>query len=283
MKVQPECYPCLQNLTRQTLQLCSAQDPALRARNADLEKQLLAYLEKNFYRRVPAQLFTRIHEQIKASTGVRDAFSDRKHAEMAMAAAVAAPLYRRHGSLRRSLEFSVAGNSLDFFKPVACSAAEIRQPIHLRIDHRRIFEKKLAAARRLLFFTDNAGECFFDIPLITWLRRRIKLTYIVKTFPVQNDLTLADLRDSGIARCFPEIMGTGNGAVGIEPATISRTLRRALTDADLVIAKGMGYYETFSERRRYHAKLFHLFMAKCLPVARSISVPLNSYVFFHPG
>jgi uncharacterized protein with ATP-grasp and redox domains len=39
----------------------------------------------------------------------------------------------------------------------------------------------------------------------------------------------------------------------------------------------MGYWETLSELPA-RGKVFHLLKAKCGPVARSLGVPLNSYV-----
>jgi hypothetical protein len=47
--------------------------------------------------------------------------------------------------------------------------------------------------------------------------------------------------------------------------------------ADLVLAKGMGYWETLSELPA-EGKVFHLLKAKCRPVAASLGVSLNSYV-----
>ena len=47
--------------------------------------------------------------------------------------------------------------------------------------------------------------------------------------------------------------------------------------AELVFAKGMGYWETLSELPA-KGRVFHCLVAKCQPVADSIGVPLNSYV-----
>ena len=47
--------------------------------------------------------------------------------------------------------------------------------------------------------------------------------------------------------------------------------------ADLVLAKGMGYWETLSELPA-EGKVFHLLKAKCRPVAASLGVSLDSYV-----
>jgi uncharacterized protein with ATP-grasp and redox domains len=52
-----------------------------------------------------------------------------------------------------------------------------------------------------------------------------------------------------------------------------------IKQADIIIAKGMGYYETFTALPQFKNKVFYLLMAKCIPVAKSLKVNLNSYVF----
>lgn len=51
----------------------------------------------------------------------------------------------------------------------------------------------------------------------------------------------------------------------------------AFEAADLVIAKGMGYWETLSELPA-EGRVFYLLKAKCQTVADSLNVALNSYV-----
>ena len=67
--------------------------------------------------------------------------------------------------------------------------------------------------------------------------------------------------------------------MGIELSTLSKILKSKLVTCDIILAKGMGYYETFTELPQFKHKVFHLLMAKCAPVAKNLGVPLNSYVF----
>ena len=74
-------------------------------------------------------------------------------------------------------------------------------------------------------------------------------------------------------------MASGNNVVGIEMDSITEKLRKKIQKCDLIIAKGMGYYETFTELPQYKNKVFHLLTAKRKPLAISIGVKLNDYVF----
>jgi hypothetical protein len=54
-------------------------------------------------------------------------------------------------------------------------------------------------------------------------------------------------------------------------------LNREFAAADLILAKGMGYYESLSELPT-EGRVFYCLKAKCQPVADSLGVLLNSYV-----
>ena len=60
-------------------------------------------------------------------------------------------------------------------------------------------------------------------------------------------------------------------------ALASPEFKATFESADLVIAKGMGYWETLSELPA-EGKVFYLLKAKCQPVTDSLNVALNSYV-----
>ncbi|MBF8265919.1 MAG: protein of unknown function DUF89 [Dehalococcoidia bacterium] len=139
------------------------------------------------------------------------------------------------------------------------------------------FEIKLNKTKQILFLADNAGEVFFDLPLVRKLADFAPITYVVKHSPVQNDITLADLDRFGLTKNLPHVITTGTDTPGVDMAQASDEFKAAFEAADLVIAKGMGYWETLSELPA-EGKLFYLLKAKCQPVVDSLNVALNSYV-----
>ncbi|MEE8374577.1 MAG: ARMT1-like domain-containing protein, partial [Dehalococcoidia bacterium] len=94
---------------------------------------------------------------------------------------------------------------------------------------------------------------------------------------VQNDITLADLRRFGLANELTRVITTGTDTPGVDMDMASEEFRSEFEASDLVLAKGMGYWETLSELPA-QGKVLHLLKAKCGPVADSLGVALDSYV-----
>jgi uncharacterized protein with ATP-grasp and redox domains len=57
----------------------------------------------------------------------------------------------------------------------------------------------------------------------------------------------------------------------------SSEFKEALNSADLIVAKGMGYYESLPENK-LKVPFFCCLKAKCGPVARSLGVEKDAYV-----
>jgi len=100
---------------------------------------------------------------------------------------------------------------------------------------------------------------------------------VVKPSPAQDDLTLDDVRRSGLEGEFGKVTSTGIASPGIVFSLASDQFKRKFESADLVFAKGMGHYEALSELPP-EGKFFYCLKAKCKPVADSLGVPINSYV-----
>ncbi len=281
MLAHKKCLKCLNDLSVLALELSISGKPGLKTQKSRLKKKILALLEKKFStKKVPASIFSCINRRIKNLTGVHDAFSSRKRVEMEISRRVALKIRKNYkNNLTDLLLYSATGNSLDFFKELNHTARQMQKNIFFSKDSTDQFKKMLKKAETVLFFADNSGELYFDLPLVKYLTQKVKIYYCVKSKPVQNDLTMLEIKKSGLADKFPYIVASGNDAVGIDLKSISENLRKKLKKCDLIIAKGMGYYETFTELPQYRDKTFHLLMAKCPPVAKSLNVTLNSYVF----
>jgi uncharacterized protein with ATP-grasp and redox domains len=94
---------------------------------------------------------------------------------------------------------------------------------------------------------------------------------------VQDDVTLSDLEKYAMMDDLPRVISTGTDTPGVIMDIASDEFRREFASTDLVLAKGMGYWETLTELPA-RGRVFHLLKAKCRPVADSLNVPLNSYI-----
>ncbi len=124
---------------------------------------------------------------------------------------------------------------------------------------------------RILYLTDNCGEVVFDRFVCQKLALMGKdITVAPKSEPIIDDATLEDLERMGFE--FPAV--PGGAYVGLSLDEVSEEFLDMFWDNRyLIIAKGMGYYETISEfDDRLKGRLIYMLTAKCQPVAESIGV-----------
>ena len=277
MGILPECYPCLERLVGLAVDLAT---PDAEVRRRAL-KQARGILDQEFGpEAIPAAIANRLLPAICHCSGNRDPFAARKAAATAMAARMYPRLAPAYGDdLESLLRLAAAGNALDFFRDEAAAAREMLARVEFGIGAVPDFRRELAGPPGLiLFLADNAGEQFFDRPLVASLRRRgWRVLYAVKAGPIQNDLTLADLEASGLRAALEPVVDTGARTVGLELPGVSPGFRELYDAARLIIAKGMGHFETMSHLG--DPRVWFLLQAKCAPVAQALGVDVNAFGF----
>jgi uncharacterized protein with ATP-grasp and redox domains len=274
MKACNYCYECLQKLAHQAAELAT-NNKTVEARAVE---EGLKILHDDFSLDcVSIVVATKMHDVIKEITGNPDPYRPMKDKEIAVARELSQQIKVKDNSFISCLKFAALGNTMDFFRPLDVIQRAMKEPVNFIIDDSKRFEAKLKHAARVLYLADNAGEVFFDLPLIKWLRKQASVAYVVKSAPVQNDVTLEDIRRAELEDELGKVITTGTATPGIDFSQASEGFKREFDMADLVFAKGMGYYESLSELPA-EGKVFYCLRAKCQPVADSIKVPLNSYV-----
>lgn len=275
MKIVRECYECLRRLARQVAEL-STDDEDLRAKALETG---LKVVENNFsYDEISIAIATEIHRAVRELTGNPDPYRGMKDEEMRMSRKLIeeiGPAYADDFAGR--LVLSTLGNAIDFFKEFDSIREDMGRGVHFRRDDSAQFRERLEQAGDVLFLADNAGEVFFDLPLVNWMQRFARVTYVVKESPVQNDLTVDDLRRCGLEEEIGAVMTTGCPVPGVIFSLASDEFKREFESASLILAKGMAYYEALTELPA-DARVLHCLKAKCQPVADSLGVPLDSYV-----
>ncbi len=276
-QIFPECRVCLERLVNLAVGLATL-DPELRQR---ARSRALAIIAEDFKpEAISALIANRFHRAIQDITGNPDPFLPRKQAETAQLKALfekIAPSY--NNDLDSLLRLAVIGNAIDFFR----EKEEVRRDMHsgavFAVSHLSRFREILQnQAGILLYLADNAGEQFFDQPLVSYLRRLgWQVFYVVKGGPIQNDLTRADLAASGLQESLEPVVDTGARTVGLDLSQASADFLDLYRQADLIVAKGMGHFETLS--RISDPRLCFLLQVKCTPVAQALGVARGSFVF----
>jgi len=281
MKLAPGCYECLRRLIHQAAELAT-DDVSLKQRAIS---EAMKTLDDEFsHSKISVGIAAKTHKIVRDVTHNPDPYRGMKEREMTLARELYPEVsLRTKGSnvhkdeLRGCLQLAAAANALDFFKDLGSVRDDIREPVTFVLDDSEQLEAKLGDASRVLYLADNAGELYFDLPLVKWMKRFTQVTYVVKPSPVQNDLTLEDVRRSGLEAEFGRVISTGVASPGIVFSLASAQFKREFESADLVFAKGMGHYEALSELSS-EGRFFYCLKAKCQPVADSLGVPINSYI-----
>jgi uncharacterized protein with ATP-grasp and redox domains len=290
MKLAADCYECLQRLLRQAAALAT-DDASLRQRAAEEATKILD--DEFSYSQLSIVIATKIHKLVKEVTHNPDPYKPMKEKEMALARELYPELSLRaeatsrsrdrmrsnclKDELREHLKLAAAANAIDFFKEPASIKKDITESVSFAVDDSEQFEAKLRDASKVLYLADNAGELYFDLPLVKWMKQFTQVVYVVKPSPVQDDLTLGDVRTSGLESEFGKVISTGIASPGIVLSLASGQFQLEFQSADLILAKGMGHYEALSELPP-EGRFLYCLRAKCQPVADSLGVALNSYV-----
>jgi uncharacterized protein with ATP-grasp and redox domains len=238
---------------------------------------------------IPARIGTERDRLIHRITGVDDPYAENKHRSNVLALKLSPkveeiilslkPGYER---FRRACIASIVGNLIEFDVPGHVFTPEklidLIQSATLAVDRTWEIYKLLRKSESVLFLTDNAGEIAFDTILVKEIRRLgPKVTVAVKSSPILDDALLSDAYEVGMDKVADKIVTTGSNSVGLFLEEVSAEFRECWQNSDLILAKGMGYYETLTEIN-LGKPTGNLLTAKCNPVAQSVGVKKESHL-----
>ena len=170
--------------------------------------------------------------------------------------------------LKAALIYARTGNYIDFAalpevsKETALSLIKSENKDDLDEQEYRQFCQDMKKAENVVYITDNCGEIVLDKIAIQILKKifpNIRITALVRGLPAGNDAPMEDAEFCGITDVVP-VLGNGNEVVGAWLHGISTHARELLYNADVIIAKGQGNYETL---HGCGLNIYYLFLCKC--------------------
>jgi hypothetical protein len=174
--------------------------------------------------------------------------------------------------LRTAALLTIAGNIIDYG---AHHDFNIRRAVDeclnkkLAIDDLDELRDDLHQARNILYLGDNCGELVFDTLLIKQFNQEVTLA--VKEKPVINDALPADAEECGL-RGLCRIISNGTDCPGTPLQSCNNEFKKIFSEADLIISKGQGNFETLSEAT---GPIYFLLMVKCEVVASHVAKSAN--------
>ena len=142
------------------------------------------------------------------------------------------------------------------------------------------FRENLKKCRSLVYIGDNAGEIVFDKLLIEVIQKiyDLDVVFIVRSIPTLNDATLNEARSVGMDETATIVE---NGIDGPCPGTIlsrcSGEVNELISNADLIISKGGGNFDTLDEEKKASLKkpVSFMLLSKCQPYYESLHVEVG--------
>lgn len=273
-----ECVACLLRQANEAV-LSATADGAMRETALRQSLGLMAQMD---WRQSPPAMAQKLHRLIREATQNPDPYARVKERLNRRAAEIEPEWRRRFGEaflpFEAAVRTAIVGNLLDVGAKTRLGDADVMAAFEKALTAPLVgsvgeLESAVAGARDILYLADNAGEIVFDRWLLSLLPLG-RVTVAVRGGPVLNDATLEDARWIGLPD-FCDVIANGSDAPGTILGDCSPEFRERFREADLVIAKGQGNFESLAGCGR---DVFFLFKVKCDVVGESLGCPRGSLV-----
>lgn len=239
---------------------------------------------------VPAVLGTKREKIIARAIGIEDPYKVLKDESNKIAQDVAKRLFSSidlndlaYENFRKIMLIASAANAVEWFiRGYEFSMSTFERELLASLnklaidDSKELYNLLQGGADSILYVLDNAGEAVIDLYVVKYLRMLSDRVYVgARAAPVLNDVTVEEAKALGFGE-HAEVIPVGD-FVGIILECATEKFKKALDESTVIIAKGMGAYETLTEYK-LDKPTFVLLKAKCEPVARSLNVPQGSLV-----
>lgn len=263
MKTSLDCIPCFLRQTLEATRYVSG-DPSVHER---ILREMLRSLAKFDFDQSPPVVGQWVHRKLRQLTGNNDPYKPAKDRfnrfVLDLLPELRSMVSASSDRLKTSVRLAIAGNIVDLGAKAGLTENQVQlsitgsmsEPLHGDFEG---FRSEINKASKILYLADNAGEIVFDRLLIEELPVE-RVIVAVRGGPVINDATLDDAYAAGIHEIV-RVIDNGSDAPGTILADCSAEFQRHFKEADLIIAKGQGNYETLSDEP---ANIFFLFKIKC--------------------
>jgi len=276
MKTSLDCIPCILRQSLDAARMVS-KDPKV---HENILREVLGWAGEMDLSQSPPAMAQRIHRRLREIAGVDDPYRETKDRQnfiaLEMLPSLRSKIESASDPLLLAARLAIAGNVIDMGVNGNLTEADMLQAVNRALTEPLVgdydeFRTAIAKAQSILYLADNAGEIAFDRLLIEKLLPE-RVTLVVRGAPVINDATLADAQAVGLDKIV-EIIDNGSDAPGTILRDCSQEFQRRYSDADLIIAKGQGNFETLSNEPE---NIFFLFKVKCPLVSDLVHQPIGT-------
>ncbi len=186
--------------------------------------------------------------------------------------------------IMEGIKFAMAANYIDYARlddlnEQAVSqvfAAAARSVVEPQLYN--LFISDLSTAKTLVYLHDNCGEIVLDKLLIRAIKRaypRINVISVVRGGAIINDVTREDAEEVGLGK-YSYVVDSGAAIPGTYLPQTNALTRSFIQNADVVISKGLGNFETLFGSLN---GAYYMFMCKCRHIAQRFGKELWETAF----
>ena len=230
-------------------------------------------------------LFNKAHvRRFGAGADYRDIKKQFNDLVLGMEDSLRAEIEKSEDPLAKALIMARVGNYIDFGAMNNVDQNEflsLFSNTEMREDDRLTYDSFLCACEKgksFLLVCDNCGEIVLDKLLLEQIAKRfpqLSIRALVRGGEVLNDATAEDAVYVGLDD-IAEIVSNGDAIAGTVYEMMPEAAKKALDEADVILSKGQGNYETLSDRGRH---IFYEFLCKCDLFTRRFKVPRLTGIF----
>ena len=280
MKASLECLECVVRQAMRAARM-AGDDPKMHRQVVNAAVADIPAMDLNSS---PAVISLNLYKYAQGISGVADPYREIKQQQNAMALEVEEELEelvaKSATPLVTAIKLAASGNIIDLgilqvheIDPRDAIARAMETP--MAIDHTEHFLKSLHGCRDLLYLLDNAGEIVFDKVLIRQLQQHTRVTAVVKAGPIINDACMEDAEQVALPEIC-DVIDNGGAFVGSPLTLVPDSFLRRMGQADIILGKGQGNYETVDD---FDGNVYLLLKAKCDIVAGHMGIDLGDLAF----
>ena len=276
-RLHPECISCM---TKVHLDQCPKDIP---------EEKKVEYMQKvlKIIAEAPAKygapVIVRTIQQLQEEMlGIKQEYAEiKRHYNAVMMQYEEQVVERMEESedpIKMGIQYAMIGNYIDFGARITVTEDHLTEllntPERFGVDQKQYEEliSDLEKAEKLVYLTDNCGEIVMDKLLIKQIKNKypdLEIVVMVRGAEVMNDATMEDAKQVGICG-LAKVMPNGSDIAGTWREEISEEAKKELDEADVIISKGQGNFETL---RKCGLNIYYIFLCKCDLFANTFGVP----------
>jgi len=282
MEMRNECAVCILN---QIIRVADYMGLDKERGDRMFREALKKTLETGYEGMTPPFFSGKIYEAVSGITGNNDPYKklrkEQNHLILDNGPLFRGRIRESEDPLFTSLFYTLIGNIIDYGGVEIFDTDRVFGEIsehEITVNDYPRFRQELGTAESLLIISDNAGEAVFDLFFMEQLKKSfpgLKIVYGVRSGPAINDVIREDAEYIGIGE-YAEIVETGSTYAGTMIQYADPGFVKIYNDADIVISKGQGNFETLDTETG--KDIFFVFKVKCRIVAEYTALPLNSLV-----